>query len=118
MGRKVHIRHQMAGVKSLNVVAGYFLFLMNSRVVYADLNHNTVFRLRGVLRVLSVTCEVTGSSLRGGREEWLAGAVVQEARAANHVLSSLPKKSALISLCFCSCKGRQVLGNCLCPCPA
>ena len=38
----------------------------------------------------------------GGREEWLAGTVVQKARAANRILSSLPKKSALISLCFCS----------------
>lgn len=113
MDRKVHIYHQMAGVKSLNVVAGYFLFLMNSGVVYVDLNHNTVFRLREVLHVLSVTCEVTGSSLHGGREEWLAGTVVQEARAASQVLSSLPKKSALRSIRFCSCRGRQVLGNCV-----
>ena len=121
MDRKVHIHHQMAGVKSLNVAACYFLFLMNSRVVYVDLNHNTVFRLKEVLRVLSVTCEVTGSSLNGGEGRVVGrdGGAEGEGRQSDPVFFTQEVCfNITLFLLFCSCKGRQVLGNCLCPCPA
>lgn len=42
------------------VVVGYFFIFDEVLRFYVDLNRDAVFRLEVILRVLSVTCKVTG----------------------------------------------------------